>query len=54
MAVRRRGRPAAKAGPGAAPAPKVHALETLDQWRALVAKAGATGRLVAVSFYQVC
>ena len=51
MAVQRRRRPAAKAGP--APSTRVHAVHDLEQWATLAAKAEAAGRLLVVQFYQV-
>lgn len=53
MAPRRRGRPVAKAGPGAGAAPKVHAVETLTQWQALLSKASSGRRALAVQFFHV-
>ena len=51
MAVRRRSRPAPKAGPAASV--RVHDIKTLDAWRAALAKAQASRRLLVVQLYQV-
>lgn len=50
MAVRRR-RPAPKAGP--AQTVRVHDISTLDGWRAALAKAEASRRVLVVQLYQV-
>lgn len=51
MAVRRRSRQAPKAGPSAS-TQRVHAVDTLEQWDTLLAKAAASRRLVVVQFFQ--
>lgn len=50
MAVRRR-RPTPK--PAAAPTSRVHAVETLEQWETMLAKAAAAKKLLVVQFYKV-
>ena len=50
MAVRRR-KPVAKAGP--APTARVHAVQSLEQWENMLAKAGSSNRLVVAQIFQV-